>query len=942
MRWINSKLSTVLNATLQSTYAMIAITETGIGSSVEDSEFMNVDKYAVFRCDRDFITSERSRGGGVCLAIDWALNPINLNVKSSSEFNNLFLIDVVGAKVRLNLVTYYVFVIYIPPDISLEMYNSIFDIFSSLNVMFSGNILIIGDFNIPEYINFLNVAEQSSAVLRLNNFCQFLSFNQFNLIRNTHGRILDLVLANFNCDVLCAPENFVPLDPHHPPLHIHFKASLNSLSNKYKTNNEFYNFKRSDLVSLYQSIGATDWSFLNEYKDIDDAFEAFYSELYSLLNQYVPVVKASCRKYPPWFNSDLIKCIRKKFKLFEKYKSTNSPLLLDEFRRLRSYIKAESERRYNSYCESISEDIKENPSRFWKFINRKKNGSTLPNNFEYNGNEYSNPLEISEAFARYFSNSYTNANNSLQSVDNSNSPQDDPRNNSSCPTLSCKNFSITDIEKALKRIKPKNTMGPDRIPAFLVHDCASVLAAPLTYLYNLSFQNSIFPNVLKCSRIVPIHKKGNINLIENFRPITIINNFSKALEIALHLPIYNHVRNMVTENQHGFMKKRSTTTNLFCITQFIANSLDNHSQVDVIYTDLSKAFDKLDHQILLLKLDRFGFDQDLCNYLRSYLTNRLQYVDFNGFKSRKFLATSGVPQGSILGPLFFNVYINDIGDNLVVQHLLYADDLKIFTVVNDSSDCLSLQAALSEVHKWCSANHLCLNVSKCNVVSFSLKHANNIVKYDYTINEVPVPRSTSFRDLGVVFDEKLSFVTHIQDLTNRCFRSLGFILRNSKDFIDISLCILLYKTFVRSKLEYASIAWSPYYAVHIDALERIQRRFLKYLAFRKDGVYPAIGFPHDVLCERFTIEPLMRRRRMFDILFVFKTIHNLYDCPSILEMLDFHIPRVNARIHDIFYLCPSDTNIHKYSPLMRMCTHLNSICNELDIFSCSIANLKSM
>ena len=410
----------------------------------------------------------------------------------------------------------------------------------------------------------------------------------------------------------------------------------------------------------------------------------------------------------------------------------------------------------------------------------------------------------------------------------------------------------------------------------------------------------MYPDILKCSKIIPIYKKGEKNNIENYRPITIINNFSKSFEFLLYEPTFSYAKNRITEYQHGFFKGRSTTTNLFCITQYISDAIDANSQVDVIYTDFTKAFDTLDHNILCSKFQKFGFSKNLLLFFKSYLDNRQHYIDYFGQRSEKFVSTSGVPQGSVLGPLFFNIFINDITVDLGVNCLLYADDMKLYNKVDDINDSMTLQAALDKINVWCNLNKLQLNIKKCNVLTFTNKH--QYIEFNYCLKDSELTRPPTFRDLGVTFDSKLSFNFHINTITNECFRTLGFIMRCSHDFNDINTSKLLYQSFVRSKLEYSSIIWSPHYNVHIQNIEKIQRRFLKTLCYKEDGVYPAIGFPHDILLDRFSLSSLETRRTISQQIFLFKLLHNVIDCAAILSLLSFRTPRPGSRHNSLFYL----------------------------------------
>ena len=258
---------------------------------------------------------------------------------------------------------------------------------------------------------------------------------------------------------------------------------------------------------------------------------------------------------------------------------------------------------------------------------------------------------------------------------------------------------------------------------------------------------------------------------------------------------------MFTTRQYGFIKGKSTVLQLLQILDDWTLKLENGGQIDVIYTDFEKAFDKVSHKRLIHKLYSYGINTDIILWIEAFLTNRKQRVQVNAHYSDWTEVLSGIPQGSILGPLLFIIYINDLID--VCQNstlFLYADDAKIYRLVTENNDCLELQNDLNNFNTWAINWQLKLNASKCNIVSYG---RNIVHDFNYTLSGTTINRTDNIKDLGVIFDSKLKFCKHIDDKVNKAYQNLGIIKRN---FIHLTAnCfILLYKSLVRSHLEYAN------------------------------------------------------------------------------------------------------------------------------------------
>jgi hypothetical protein len=626
------------------------------------------------------------------------------------------------------------------------------------------------------------------------------------------------------------------------------------------------------------------------------------------------------------FDCNIIKSLKLKDAARKRYKTSGSTVDCESFKAIRCKLKTDIRTAYSSYIKRMNSDIRSNPRQFWAFIENKRKSNFIPSVMTYQSETITGPQEIVNGFADHFSKFFTPA-----------------KNNTYVPPASNNTFSLASVTEeqvltAIRKLKPNMTQGHDQIPAFLVRDCACVFVEPLAIIFNLILKSCQFPEKWKYSKICPVYKKGVKKDICNYRPISIIPNLAKVFEYLLFNFFSFNVHPMISSCQHGFVGGRSTVTNLCTITEFLSGALDERRQVDVIYTDFSSAFDSIDHDILFKKLDSFGFSDNLRLLLRSYLHDRYLYVYLNGFKSYFFRQDSGVPQGLVLGPLFFNIYINDIVESLDLPCLLFADDMKVYSLIGCYDDALRVQDGIDSIVRWCVNNNLHLNCAKCKVVSFTKK--TKPLLFNYNINGRILSRSNLVRDLGVIFDSRLSFTDHIESIVNSSFKSLGFVLRNGKEFSDVDTLKLLYFTCVRSRLEYASLVWSPMYNNHIASLERVQRRFLKNGVHMLTGSYPPRGHPNDLLLGQLGMSSLLSRRAEHSLVFLFKLIHGLVNCSDLLSQVTFKVNRPACRTKSTFSLPTRRTNTGLSSPVVRMMINYGNIEDRVDIFCCGIDALR--
>lgn len=435
-----------------------------------------------------------------------------------------------------------------------------------------------------------------------------------------------------------------------------------------------------------------------------------------------------------------------------------------------------------------------------------------------------------------------------------------------------------------------------------------MLVTPLVNIFNRSLSSGIFPSSWKSSYIIPIFKSGDRCNVGNYRGVCIQSAIPKIFDKMLSVRLSSACKHFISDQQHGFTAKRSTVTNLLCYQHDILESFQSGSSVHSIYTDVSKAFDRVDTRFLISKLRSYGIDESFLFWLTSYFTGRSQSVLVGGSLSSPIQVLSGVGQGSHSGPLLFSLFFNDLPQ--FIHHssvLMFADDVKLYKSIRSLSDCHLLQRDLNAFQVWLIANGMSLSLHKCFVIEFSRSKSFN---FSYSIESIELSRVDKIKDLGVIFDQKLSFVPCISNVSLRCHRVLGYVLRNSKGLSFDAFC-LLYKSLVRSLLEYASIVWSPFYEVHIDTLERVQRKFISYCRYR----FPNIDIE---------ISSLGDRRRKADSSFFHKLIEGDVDCPKLLSLVSLDCHRRLRRNHT-YFVKQCCTNYNFFEPMNRIMRNENAV-----------------
>ena len=362
------------------------------------------------------------------------------------------------------------------------------------------------------------------------------------------------------------------------------------------------------------------------------------------------------------------------------------------------------------------------------------------------------------------------------------------------------------LAKNIRDMKDNKSPGVDEIPLTLLLEIVEQISIPLATVFNLALEEGVVPLEWKEANIIPLFKKGSRSKSENYRPLSLTSVICKLLErlIKDHLVDFLAKNNLINPSQHGFLKARSCLTNILCFLEDVTKWVDEGSPVDIIYLDLKKAFDKVPHQRLLLKLKAHGIGNVMINWMEKWLIDRRQRVVVDGEVSNWKSVLSGVPQGSVLGPILFLIYINDLDDDITSKVLTFADDTKVFRKIKSDADRQQLQDDLNK----------CLHTA----------HGNEDAQY--TMGDTVLNTTVKEKDLGLTISADMKVSEQCAIAAAKGNQILGLIRRNIV-YKEKELIMPLYKTIVRPHLEYCIQAWRPYRKKDIDILERVQRRATK-------------------------------------------------------------------------------------------------------------------
>lgn len=623
-------------------------------------------------------------------------------------------------------------------------------------------------------------------------------------------------------------------------------------------------YNKANFSAANEDLANFDKKLTNDYiasVDTNTLWTEFQTVLQATIDKNVPSKMSSTRYNLPWVDQTIRRAIRRKQRLYNKARKSGSPDDWLKFKTTRRSIDRGIKKAHNRYInEVIGGSLRsENTKPFWNYIKSTRQEVFGISTLSSKGRVVSFAQDKAEVLNQQFSSVFTKED--LQNI-----PQ---INSNSIPDLQKLIIDQKGVEKLLTDIQPKKASGPDQIPAKVLKSCASSLAPILQKIFQKSVDTAELPDEWRKANVIPIYKKGDRQNPANYRPVSLTSIPCKLLEHIIHRHIMDHIDKykVLSNHQHGFRQGRSCDSQLSGLIEDLAKTLDNRSQVDLVILDFSKAFDTVPHQRLLRKLKNVGINNSLLSWIEHFLTSRHQRVQLEGAFSQESPVTSGVPQGTVLGPLLFLLYINDLPDSVSSKVRLFADDCILYREICRPEDSKLLQRDIDSLCQWEKTWQMAFNPTKCHTMHVT--HKSKPLTFDYNMNGISLQTVDHHPYLGVEISKNLDWACHIKIITNKANKMLGLLKRNIYSCSQ-SVKETAYKTLVRPRLEYCSAIWDPYHANSKASLEKIQRRAARFVLHdyrRKSSVTNMLN--------QLQWDTLEDRRTKLRLTTIFKEVHNI-------------------------------------------------------------------
>ena len=833
---------------------IMCIVETKLRPNIQVDWFGD-GNYRMWRKDR-----VNKRGGGIIV-----LTKKDLIVQDVCHGENEEVVGVVVTDGRqdINIVT-----VYVPPKTSAwsnEQYDNMVEGTMErmkIEVAKKDKIVIVGDFNCKEIkweeFEVGNGGDWGEQLLNYavdNLMTQWVRYPTRGRQGDAPSR-LDLIFTK-GVNLVNEVQHECPLGKSdHELLTFGVKVGF-SKENEVGYKEECLNYAKGRYNDLRNYFGNVDWSEMYEETNMQLKYKKFMEIYNEAAENFVPKYTKKILKGDQWFNKSCDIAKREKEKAWKKYKNKNEEGEREQYRNARNRYVQVRRKAQQGFEQRIVENCQSDPKMFYKFINGKLQRKETIDRVKVGDDIYEDINEIVEKLNENFCKVFTE--------------ETEFRRPMLPETGRMKDLIITrsDIRKVVSNLEVNKAMGPDGVSGRLIKECQEQLLEPILDLVRTSINMGQVPVEWKRANVVPIYKSGCRMEPLNYRPVSLTSIVCKICEEVIKTKWCEFLEGeeILSEKQFGFRKGKSCVSNLLCFYSRVVDILQRRDGwVDCVYLDLKKAFDKVPHNRLMWKLRNIGgIKGKLEEWMRNYLTEREMRTVVKGVKSEWRTVTSGVPQGSVLGPIMFLIYINDMPEGVRSYMNMFADDAKIMRRVTNMEDCNMLQNDLDKIYEWSKKWQMEFNTSKSCVMKMGRS------KYrphkDYQLGKKTIIEVSEEKDLGVTIQNNLSPEKHINRIFGKTYSMLQSI-GLSFNYLDENMMKKILTTLIRPQLEYAAVIWSPHMKKHVKKLERVQR-----LATRMIPDFKEI--PYEERINRLELSTLEERRVRGDMITMFKIVHGV-------------------------------------------------------------------
>lgn len=872
----------------------MVLTETWLREHKEAELF--IEGYTLYRSDRQRKKKRAGRdSGGVAV---YLRNDCAVSCEVLSTFSN-GVVEMIALYVKEKSLV--IIAVYRQPDniggehrsTAAEFNNML----SSLKVVLdslpapSPDVVICGDFNLPRADWKNNVTRSGASLEEQQMFYSMLNlsnewFLSQKICEPTHvkGNTLDLLFVNnddflhsYNCEETIYSDHLII------ECLINYKNSIDThLSEEVDADKSRHPFHKLNFFSekvnweqIRLQLESTNWRSEFRGLNLEEVVDKFLDVCMNSVESSVPYKARHFAKQPSRIPRERKNLMRRRSRINARLcSSTLSPSmstkLKNEARDIEKKLKKSYENDRDRQEHAAVGAIKKNPKFFFSYANKlSKVRTSIGPLLLDSGNFTSCSKKMAELLSNQYVSVFSTPHSPIGSVEEI-FPDTTTHNVMELHDLT---FDKEDIEDAIVELSNNAAAGPDGFPAILLKECRKELSGPLCIIWKKSINQGDVPSLFKTATVVPIHKGGSKGIAKNYRPVALTSHLIKVFEKVLRKSMVNYVdkNNLFNDKQHGFRSGRSCLSQLLSHYDNITKLLEEGKNVDVIYLDFAKAFDKVDIEITLRKLKHLGIGGKLGGWLYSFLTGRRHAVVVEGVSSDPFEVVSGVPQGSVLGPLLFLILIGDINQNTVSSTVSsFADDTRISKGIMDRNDVDLMQNDLQEIYQWAVTNNMEFNSEKFECI----RYGNNKVIHEstsyYSNTGSAIEEHEVVRDLGVVMSNTGTFGTHIEKVVQTTNSLVGWILRSFKTRAAQPM-LTLWKTMCLSRLDYCSQLWSPTKKGDIQNLEMVQRSFIRKI----DGMRSLTYWNQLNVLKLYSLE---RRRERYMVIYTWKILEGL--CPN--------------------------------------------------------------